>query len=204
MVLLRRGPRFRGSRPFADGNPILNITTKGDTVLAEPLHPMIVHIPMALAVLMPLVAGGILVAWWRGYLPKRSWSIVCALQLVLLASSLLAMRSGENDEDRVEHIVPESAIEHHEHAAKQFTWGAGLLLVVSLLPLSLRKEGQARTAAAMTLTGALVVLWLGYRVGEEGGELVYKHGAAAAFVEDGSGAGGTAGKREHDDDEDRR
>ena len=28
-------------------------------------HPKVVHIPIALAGLMPLVAGGVLVAWWR-------------------------------------------------------------------------------------------------------------------------------------------
>lgn len=31
-------------------------------------HPKIVHLPMALAVLIPLIAGGVAIAWWRGWL----------------------------------------------------------------------------------------------------------------------------------------
>ena len=171
-----------------------------------PLHPMIVHIPMALAVLMPLVAGGILFAWWRGYSRKRTWSIVCALQAVMLVASLFAMRSGEEDEDRVEEVVAESVIERHEEAAEQFTWGCGLLLVVSLLPILLRNQRHARVFGVLTLTGSFVILGLGYNVGSAGGELVYQHGAAAAF----SNADGTVpgvrprGDRDHDEDDDHR
>lgn len=147
-----------------------------------PVHPLIVHLPMALAVLMPLVAGGMLLAWWRGYFRKRTWSVVCLLQTAMLVSSLVAMRTGENDEGRVEQVVAEAAIERHEDAAELFTWGSGLLLVVSLMPLLLRSQGTARAAGLLTLGGTLVMVGLGYNVGSAGGELVYKHGAAAAFV----------------------
>jgi hypothetical protein len=33
-----------------------------DTLL---FHPKLVHVPMALGVLTPLIAGGLLLAWWR-------------------------------------------------------------------------------------------------------------------------------------------
>ena len=29
-------------------------------------HPKLVHVPIALAVLMPLLSGSLLLAWWRG------------------------------------------------------------------------------------------------------------------------------------------
>jgi len=46
-----------------------------------PLHPLIVHLPLALALLVPLLAAGTLLAWWRGWLPgRRSWAVVVALQ----------------------------------------------------------------------------------------------------------------------------
>ena len=38
-----------------------------------PLHPKIVHLPIALAVLMPLITAGLLIAWWRDMLPRRAW-----------------------------------------------------------------------------------------------------------------------------------
>lgn len=168
----------------------------------SPLHPLIVHLPMALAVLMPLVAGGILLAWWRGYFPKRTWLVVCLLQAAMLATSLVAMRTGENDEERVERVVAEAAIERHEEAAELFTWGSGLLLVVSLIPLLLRGQGKARAAGLLTLGGTLVMLGLGYNVGSAGGELVYKHGAAAAFSATDQGTQSLPRTRRGEDDED--
>ena len=42
-------------------------------VLAEiPLHPKLVHLPLALAALLPLLTFGVLLAWWRGWLQQRT------------------------------------------------------------------------------------------------------------------------------------
>ena len=68
-------------------------------------HPKVVHLPMALAVLMPLIAGGVLFAWWRGWLDRRTWVGVVLLQAILVGSAAVAMNTGEKEEDRVEEIV---------------------------------------------------------------------------------------------------
>lgn len=170
-------------------------------MLAEiPLHPKLVHLPLALAALMPLLSFGVLLAWWRGWLQKRTWSIVIAVQAVLVLGSVLAMRSGEDDEERVEAIVPEAAIEQHEEAAEVFQWGAIGLLVVGVVPLLLRDQRRAQIAALVTAVGSLAVLGLAIKTGEKGGELVYRHGAAAAFASGGPGAtNGTAPAKGDDD-----
>lgn len=171
---------------------------------ALPLHPKLVHLPMALAVLMPLLTGGLLLAWWRGWLPKRTWVVACAAQALLLASGWLAMRTGERDEERVERLVPESILEAHEEAAETFVWGSGLVLALALLPLVLRDSRASRLLALGTFAGTAVVLVLGVGVGQAGGELVYRHGAATAFVTDASG-GAAAGipSRGRDAEDDR-
>jgi hypothetical protein len=138
---------------------------------------------MALAVLVPLFSAGVLLAWSRGWLPRRTWSLVLALQVVLLGSSLLAMRSGEEAEEEVEHVVAERLIEPHEEAAEVFLWGSGLLLALGLLPLLVREERKARIAGGVAVIGSCAVLFLGYRVGARGGELVYRYGAAAAYTQ---------------------
>jgi hypothetical protein len=39
------------------------------------LHPKVVHIRMALGVLMPLIVGGLLLAWWRDWFKRAgAWS----------------------------------------------------------------------------------------------------------------------------------
>ncbi len=147
-----------------------------------PLHPILVHLPIALAVLMPLISAGLLIAWWKSLLPKRAWWLVVALQAAMLVGSVAALRTGEADEERVERQVPEAAIEAHEEAAQTFTVAGAIVLVVTLVAAFLRSEKLAMLAAAAAVAGTLVVLWLGYRTGEAGGALVYRHGAASAYV----------------------
>jgi uncharacterized membrane protein len=148
-------------------------------------HAKIVHLPMALAVLMPLITGGVALAWWRGWLDRRVWLLVLALQGILVGSGLLAMNTGETEEERVEEVVPEAPIEAHEEAAEAFVWASAILLALMVLPLFLL-AGWLRTAAlTMVSVGSIFVLALGYRTGEAGGRLVYEHGAAQAYVEAG-------------------
>ena len=160
------------------------------------LHPKVVHLPIALAVLMPLVAAGLAVAWHRAWLNRRSWVIAVLFQLALVVSSFAAMQTGEIDEERVERVVPEAAIEAHEEAAEVFTWSAAAVLLLMVLPLVIRNESAARRVAAAAAVSTLVLFGLGYRVGEAGGALVYEHHAAQAFS-----ASTVTGIAPHDDDD---
>jgi uncharacterized membrane protein len=148
-------------------------------------HPKVVHLPMALAVLMPLVTGGVLFAWWQGWLDRRVWVVVLLLQAVLVGSGALAMNTGEREEDRVEQVVAEERIEAHEEAAESFVWASAALLLLMTVPLVLA-EGRARQAVALgAFAGTLIVFGLGYNAGEAGGKLVYAHGAAQVYVANG-------------------
>lgn len=142
-------------------------------------HPKIVHLPMALAVLVPLFAIGLAVAWWRGWLPRRAWWIAVAMQVLLLGSSIAALRTGEVEEDVVEKVVGHDTIHEHEEAAEQFTVvvgiTTGLMLVGGLLGGRL-----APIAVGLGIVGSLAGLGMGVRTGQAGGELVYVHGAARA------------------------
>ena len=170
-------------------------------------HPKLVHVPIALGVLMPLVAGGLLLAWWRNWLPPRGWIVAIALQAILLVSGILALNSGEAEEERVEGVVAERFIEAHEEAAEVFVWASGGVLGIMLLAglLGSRRAGLP-TATAATF-GTLLVLGLGYRTGEAGGRLVYQHGAAQAHTttslaaaEAGSAPSSEAANEDEDDD----
>jgi uncharacterized membrane protein len=172
-------------------------------------HPKLVHLPIALGVLMPLVAGGILLSWWRGWLPHRTWHLALGLQAVLVLSGLLALRSGEAEEERVERVVPERYIEAHEEAAEGFVAGSFAVLVVMLLAAVAGERKIARPIAAAGTAGTLIVLGLGYRTGEAGGRLVYEHGAASAYATHAGNAAGAsptpiapATERHEDDDDD--
>lgn len=164
-------------------------------------HPKLVHMPMALGILMPLVAGGLLLAWWRGWLPRRSWFIAIAFQAILLASGALALQSGEREEKRVERVVAERVIEAHEEAAEAFVWASGAILAAMLVAGALGSRRAALPTATAATLGTLLVLGLGYRTGQAGGALVYEHGAAQAYAAGASGVTAQTLPARHGDDD---
>jgi len=162
-------------------------------------HPKMVHLPMALAVVVPLVAIVVLAAWSRGAFPKSTFAIVVLLQALLVVGAISSMRSGEAEEERVEDIVGESLIEAHEDAAKAFTGASVAVFLVMAAALLLKSERLSKGLAVLSCIGTLAVLGLGIRAGQRGGELVYKHGAASAYTQPDK-AGHAPKSNEHDDD----
>lgn len=150
-------------------------------MMPDPLHPAVVHLPLALAVLAPFVALLALVAIRRAWLPPRAWLAVVLLHALLAGSAWYASETGEDQEERVERVVRESLIEDHEEAAERFLWVTVAALAVSaggLLRGSRGMLGRGATVAAAALALAAAV-----SVGHSGGELVYRYGAANAYVE---------------------
>lgn len=166
-----------------------------------PLHPMVVHFPIALVVLLPLVALGALLLIRRGAVARRTWAVPVVFAGALAASSWVALQTGEQEEDRVEAVVSEAAIHAHEEAGERFLVLSGVLFAVAAAGLI---GGTVGTAARLASTvGAAALIVAGVQVGHAGGELVYRHGAAAAYV-DGNGVDvpmEAAGRAEHDDDD---
>ena len=148
-----------------------------------PLHPAIVHLPLGLAILMPLVASGFAWALWTGRVRPRAWVAVVAFQALLLGSGLVATRTGEAEEERVENVIQESALHQHEALADQFVWAGGFTLLLAGLVLVVRRPTAARALASAVVVSTLVVAALGLRVGHAGGQLVYVYGAASAYAQ---------------------
>lgn len=169
-----------------------------------PLHPAIVHIPLGVAIVVPLVAlVGLWLLFRRG--GKSGWLIAVALQAVVVVGGAVAMNTGEADEEVVERVVSEAAIEAHEEAAEVFVWVAGAVLALAGIALLL-PASKGRWVAAVASAGTVAVLALGLQVGHAGGELVYRHGAAQAHIPTGAAADtatpGADERRERDEPRD--
>lgn len=143
-------------------------------------HPRMVHLPLGIGVVMPLLAGGLLAAWWTGWLPRRAWLVAVLLQAILVGSGFVAVRAGEAEEDLVEKVVPRNVIHEHQEAGEHFVQAAAAVLVVMAIALALRRWGLA--VAALATIGTLVVFYLGLQAGKLGGALVYEHGAAQVYT----------------------
>jgi uncharacterized membrane protein len=152
-------------------------------MLPDPLHPALVHFPIVFTVLLPLVILGAL--WMARRNPaRRTWVAPVIAAAALSASAWLAVQTGESQEERVESAVAEAPLETHEEAASRF-----LLLSLGVLGVTaagLAGGGLGKLARGAALAGSLGLAVAGYQVGRSGGELVYRHGAAAAYADAGS------------------
>lgn len=174
-------------------------------MIPDPLHPAIVHFPIVLAVLAPMVAAAVSWAIHLGWTSRRTWGLVLALQILLAGASWIAVETGEREEDRVERAVAERHIEDHEETAERF--GVLTALVVPLAAFGLLAGPVGSISRVLTIALAFAAMLAVGATGHSGGELVYRHGAAAAYAQSASddpGADATpvARGREYDDDDD--
>lgn len=168
-------------------------------MLPNPIHPAIVHLPIALTLLLPLIVVAAWLLTRRGFPVRSAWVGVVAGAALLSGSAWLAVETGEQQEERVEKAVSEGALESHEERANLFLALAAGTLVLSLVGLASGRAGRyGRIAAA---AASLVLLPAGWLVGHTGGELVYRHGAAQAYVGQNSTAG-TGNEHQDQDDDD--
>ncbi len=150
-------------------------------MLPEPLHPALVHLPLAWSVLLPLVMAVALLAIRRGADPRQRWRFPVVLAAAVTLSAWAAVQAGEADGERIEERVDAAALEEHEEAGERFLFLSVVVLVITaagFLPAS--AGAVARPAGGVA---AVLLLGAGLLAGHAGGELVYEHGAAAAHAE---------------------
>lgn len=162
-----------------------------------PIHPKVVHLPIAFAMLMPLLAGGLFLSWVRQWLPRRAWWVAVGVQAMTVLSGFASLLTGERDEEVAERVLSEALIHAHEEAGQGFVAVTIAVFLCALFAGWVEREKLARTLAGLTLVGSLVALALGARAGYMGGQLVYEHGGAAAF---GQAAPSMPSSAEADDD----
>lgn len=145
-----------------------------------PLHPLVVHFPIVLVMLLPI---SIAIALWiirKGATPRRVWSVPVALAAALALSAWVATETGESQEDTVERVVARGALHGHEEAAERFLVLSGVLVLVTATGFARGNVGRA--ARLVSAAGALGLVVAGVQVGHSGGTLVYREGAASAYT----------------------
>lgn len=165
-----------------------------------PLHPALVHIPLGLVFVMPFL---ILLFWFfihKGWLPKKVWIIAIICQIMVFGSGLIAMETGEHDEEIVEKVVPENIIETHEEKAETFVWISGFITLL-LFSLIAAPDRFSNLSKVVSLIAVLINLILAMDLGHSGGELVYKHNAASAHINSSTYLTPNKAKTSDDDDD---
>lgn len=165
-----------------------------------PLHPSLVHIPIGLCMALPIVIFFIIIGIRQGWFQPKTWLVIILLQGLCFGSAIIAKNAGENEEDKVEKIVGEHALEKHEERAESFVIFSGILFVLTFAGLSSRAPIQ-KWGQILTLAGSLGTLGLAIFTGHSGGELVYEHGAAKAYLQDAPAATDSPQHEEESEDE---
>lgn len=139
-------------------------------------HPAIVHLPIGIAMVLPLVAG--YCAWRAWSSPARSanWALVPVLAVIAFGAGKWAEETGEEVEELVEAYVDHELIHHHEEAGELFVLLAGITCALALAAFVLPSEKARRVAMAMVLISALATAGCALRAGADGGEIVHEHG----------------------------
>ncbi|HEY8493431.1 MAG TPA: DUF2231 domain-containing protein [Myxococcota bacterium] len=150
--------------------------------IPDPLHPAVVHFPIAIAALLPVVLA--LAAFLTARRPcRRVWSVVLLLHLIGAGGAWLAGQTGHEQEERVEQALGdalEQPIHEHEEKAEALIIAFWATLVVTAAGLLRGSIGAVARVAAVA--GGIVLAVLAVQAGGSGGELVYRHGAASAYV----------------------
>lgn len=149
-------------------------------MLPDPLHPIVVHFPIVLSILLPVVAVGSLWAIHRGARPMRAWGVAIAVAAALTLSAFVAVETGEDQEERVEKVVAESRLDAHADAGETLYFIS--IGVLAVLALGLMPGDKGRIARYVGAVGTLTVAAAAFKVGMTGGDLVYKYNAASAYV----------------------
>ena len=157
-----------------------------------PLHPALVHLPLGLAALTPLLAAALL-AFRRALGPAAAWLLALS-QGLALAGGIAAAQAGERDEDRAEAAgVPEAAIEAHEEGAEAFQALLGAAFAAGAVAAGLGARAAAGPALGLAALLSAAALGQGVRVGHSGGELVWGPGGLAGAPAAGADGGPTGG-----------
>ncbi len=160
--------------------------------LPQPLHPAMVHFPIALILL------GALCAVTAAFVRRWNLPLFAAVLLSFGAlGAIAAGQTGEREEDAAEHAAGGKALlKQHE------TWAdrtCSLALVSAGLAIAAVAAARwSRTARGLGAVAAIVALgagWCVIQTGHAGGQLVYGHGAGVALTSQSSAESGEAAAR---------
>ena len=136
----------------------------------HPIHPMVVHFPIAL--LLASLFFDLVALRWRGE-EFRATSL--SLLVLGVLAALMALLTGHVAEDALTHsgTIPKQAIETHEGLAFAVFWVFAALLGVRMLSYWGWMRERSLLVLFLGMGGSVLLLVASYY----GGELVYRYGA---------------------------
>ena len=147
-----------------------------------PLHPFMAHIPLVLALCLPIVLVSSIVFIMKKKISPRIWWLPVVVQITIVIFSYIALETGEAQEDTVLQFVAKPFVQQHENAAEIFS-GLGVILLGLMVVVLFVGENLARNLRFLTAALSLIPLAAGLYAGRLGGAIAYTHGGAEAYYQ---------------------
>lgn len=145
-----------------------------------PLHPFLAHIPLTLALFMPIILWVSVYLIAKEKVSTKAWWASVAVQVVIVASAYIALSSGEGEEDIVVQFVPKKIIGQHENMAEVFS-GLSVILLGVMMVINFVQEKVAKYFRIIAAVFSIIPLGVGLYAGRLGGQIAYAHGGAEAY-----------------------
>lgn len=154
------------------------------------LHPFFVHLPIAIAILLPFFIGGSIWFYRKNEENANQIWYFAAISLVIMSIfTIFSVISGEVAEEILEKLINEEAIEKHEEIAELFA-----MVVYAVTGLSLFLfifKGKLRQNFLYALFAlSLGVLGMALYTGKTGGAVGHEAGGASKLHQAIKDAGG--------------
>src|SRR5690606_30721136 len=92
-----------------------------------PNHPLFAHIPLVLALFVPLVLWITTLLITKKKVATSTWAVGVVMQALVVLFAYIALSTGEAEEDLVRQFVDKNFIHQHENTAEIF---AGLSVIL--------------------------------------------------------------------------
>lgn len=142
-------------------------------MLNFPLHDLLIHFPLVLGVVIPLIALFLVVGIEFDWVHENSWMVLCMLGL--LNAGFCTAASGFNEAELAvlrQHIDGD-VLNRHMKLAELVPLAAAVVCMLAPLPLVLTDKRKVRI---LFLIASAVGIWPVVTVAISHAELVYRHG----------------------------
>ena len=167
------------------------------------LHPFFVHLPIAIAILLPFFIGSAMMFYRKNQEnANQIWYFTAVAMVIMAIFTIFSLMSGKPAEEILEKLINEEAIETHEDMGELF--GIVTLATTGLALFLFIFKGKLRQTFMYVLFAlSLVLMVMGLYTGKTGGEVGHAEGGATELHKAIEAAGGDWRKlaEEHEEHE---
>ena len=146
-------------------------------MLALPVHPALVHLPIGMSFLLPLLALSIAFAITRTWLPRGAWLLVVMVSAIITGAAFFTRQTGEQEEHRLNDPSLQRGIHEHEESANWFIASTVLTSLLAVAVAFIKSVRAFSVASFLVAVFTFFPLSIALRTGYLGGRLVFEQAA---------------------------